>query len=64
MNILTIPRKLNKDLKIFIMQTVSEFLNDPDFGLVLTGKAKKRLRQETVSKKKPVSFLEIKRKYQ
>ncbi|MEK7146867.1 MAG: hypothetical protein AAB772_01285 [Patescibacteria group bacterium] len=63
MSVLTVKRKLSKDVKIFITQALSEFLNDPDFGLELSEKTKKRLRQANTSKEKPISFSEIKKKY-
>jgi len=60
---LTITRKLTKEVKTFIIQVVNEVLSDPDFGLELNEKAKKRLRQANVSKQKTVPFSEIKKKY-
>lgn len=63
MNTITIPKKLNKEIKTFIVQTVNEVLNDPDLGLELSEKVKKRLRQANVSKQKTVSFSDIKKKY-
>lgn len=56
MNTITIPKKLNKEIKTFIVQTVSEVLNDPDLGLELSEKVKKRLRQASISKQKTVPF--------
>ena len=60
---ITIPRKLNKEVKTFIVQAIYEILNDPDFGLELSEKAKKRLRQSLISKQKTISFSEIKKRY-
>ena len=60
---ITIPRKLNKEVKTFIIQAIYEILNDPDFGLELSEKAKKRLRQSLISKQKTISLLEIKKRY-
>lgn len=60
---ITIPKKLNKEVKEFIVQTINEVLNDPDFGLELTERAKKRLRQASLFKQKTVPFSEIKKKY-
>ena len=60
---ITIPRKLNKEVKTFIIQVIYEILNDPDFGLELSEKAKKRLRQSLISKQKTISLLEIKKRY-
>ena len=60
----TIPKKeLTKEVKIFIVQAINEVLNDPDFGLELSEKAKKRLRQALTLKKKTISFSEIRGKY-
>lgn len=63
MNTITIAKELNKEVKTFIVQIVNEILNDPDFGLELSEKAKKRLRQANVSKQKTIPFSEIKKKY-
>ena len=44
---ITIPQKIGRtslrELRPFIVQTISDVLNDPDFGLELTERAKKRL---------------------
>ncbi len=58
-----IPKELTKEVKTFIVQAVNEVLNDPDFGLELSEKARKRLRQALTPKQKTISFSEIKRKY-
>ena len=63
MNTITIPKKLNKEVKTFIVRAVHEVLNDPDFGLELTAQAQKRLRQASASKQKTVPFSEIKKKH-
>lgn len=63
MNTITIAKELNKEVKTFIVQTVNEVLNDPDFGLELSEKAKKRLNQAGVFNQKTISFSEIKKKY-
>ena len=60
---ITIPRKLNKEVKTFIVKAIYEILNDPDFGLELSEKAKKRLRQSLISKQKTISLSEIKKRY-
>ena len=59
----TLPKKLNRDLKEFVVQTIYEVLNDPDFGLELNEKVRKRLYIFSTSKKKTVSFSDIKKKY-
>ncbi|PIS39449.1 MAG: hypothetical protein COT33_01890 [Candidatus Nealsonbacteria bacterium CG08_land_8_20_14_0_20_38_20] len=63
MSTITIPRKLNKEVKIFIVQAIYEILSEPDFGLKLSEKAQKRLRQALISKQKTISLSEIKKKY-
>ena len=60
---ITIPKKLNKEVKSFIVQAIYEVLNDPDFGLELNEKAKKRLRRALISKQKTISFSEVKKRY-
>ena len=63
----TMPQKISSaslhELKPFIVQTISEVLNDPDFGLELSGRAQARLRQARESSGKTISFNDIKRKY-
>lgn len=63
MNMATIPQKLDKEVKIFIVQTINEVLNDPDFGLALTERAKKRLRLGNISQTDTTPFSKIKEKY-
>jgi|GEM_PF-3465385 len=62
MNTITIPKKLNKEVKYFISKAIYEVLTDPDFSKELTAKAKKRLKRALVNKK-TTSFLEIKKRY-
>jgi len=50
----TIPKKLTKEVRIFIIQAIYEILNDPDFGLELNEKVQKRLRQVLATKQKPI----------
>lgn len=63
MNTVTIPTKTNKELEVSIVRAAYQVLSDPDFGLELSNKAKKRLRQAETCDKKTISFLEIKKKY-
>lgn len=63
MTLATAAKKLPSAVKNLIAQTVIEVLNDPDFGLELTEKAKKRLRDASLSNKKTVPFSVIKRRY-
>ena len=60
---ITIPKTLDREMKIFISQKISEVLNDPDLSLVLSEKAKKRLQLANIPQKKTVSFSKIKEKY-
>jgi len=60
---ITIPKKINKKLELSIIRAAYQVLSDPDFRLELSNKAKRRLRQALISKKKTVSFSEIKKKY-
>lgn len=55
--------KLNKELKTFVAQIVEEIVTDPDFGLELSEKAKKRLRQATTYKGKTFLLSDIKEKH-
>jgi len=56
-------KKLPGEIKSLIAQTVIDVLNDPDFGLELTEKAKKRLRDASLPNKKMIPLSVIKRKY-
>lgn len=56
-------KKLPGEVKSLIAQAVIDVLNDPDFGLALTEKAKKRLRDASLSGKKMLPLSMIKRKY-
>lgn len=60
---ITIPTKIKKELEVSIIRAAYQVLSDPDFGLELDNKAKERLRQSLISKKKTVSFSEIKKKH-
>ena len=60
----TVKREiLGVKVKAFIVQTIREILDDPDLGLELSEKAKKRLRQVSSSNQKTVPFSEIRIKY-
>jgi len=63
MAIATITKKLPKEIKTLVAQTVHDVLSDPDFGLELTGKVQKRLRLVSNSRKKNIPFNQIKKKY-
>ena len=63
MNIVTSTKKTKSELKALIVQAVYEVLQDPDFGLELTEKVKKRLRAARASEERTIPLLEIKKKY-
>ena len=63
MSNIAISEKLTPQIKSFILRAIDEVLNDPDFGLELREKAKRRLRQALSSKQKTTPFAEIKKKY-
>ncbi len=54
---------LQTKVRVFVVNAIKEVLDDPDFGLELTERAKKRLRQTSRSKRKTISLSEIKRRY-
>ena len=64
MNSVTITKKsLDTKVKPLIMQAIHEVLRDPDFGLELSERAKKRLRKAIKSGQgKGTPFSEIKKK--
>ena len=55
--------KTKNEIKTLVIQAVQEILSDPDFGLKLSEKAKKRLLQANTSKGKTAPLSEIKKKY-
>lgn len=60
----TLGRQLvNPEMKTFIMRAIQEVLADPDFGLELSEKAKKRLSQVSKLHRKAVPLYDIKKKY-
>lgn len=63
MSTITISPKINKKAKTVIAQLVSEILSDPDFGLELSDKAKKRLLDADKRRTKTITFDEIEKKY-
>lgn len=62
MSTIALPRKLNGEVKSWVIQAVQDILNDPDFGLELTKQAKARL-QKAKRVQKTIPFSEIKNKY-
>lgn len=55
-------KKMNNQIKALVSSAVFDVFNDPDFGLDLSAKAKKRL--ATFSKKnRTISLGQIKKKY-
>ena len=59
----TVSHKLPSQVRAFIFQTIQDVLNDPDLGLVLSQKAKNRLKQVKVLKAKNIPFSEIKKNH-
>jgi hypothetical protein len=62
MSVIVLPKKLNREVKHYVVRAVNEALSDPDFGLELSKEAQKRL-HEVVKSKKSIPFSEIKKKY-
>jgi hypothetical protein len=60
MIVTTLGRKATPAVRSIIVQAVQEVLGDPDFGLELSARAKRRLQQERTRKQKTVPFSEIK----
>ncbi len=54
---------VKSEIKTLIIKTVFEVLNDPDFGLELSEKAKSRLRRARLRKTKTTALSEIKKRY-
>ena len=61
MNTLT-ARKMNNQIKALVSSAIFDVFNDPDFGLELSAKAKKRLSLSSKNNK-TISFSQIKKKY-
>ncbi|MFA5937270.1 MAG: hypothetical protein WC822_05355 [Candidatus Paceibacterota bacterium] len=61
MNTLMI-KKMNNHIKALVSSAVFDVFNDPDFGLTLSAKAKKRLSLSSKNNK-IISFNQIKKKY-
>ena len=59
----TTKKILSTQEKAFIVTALQEILEDPDFGMELTEKAKKRLERERVSSQETVSLEELKKNY-
>ena len=59
----TIYKKLKSELRQFIVETIHQVLDDPDFGMELSERAKKRLEQARKSRKRGIPASEIRRKY-
>ena len=61
MNTITV-KKMNNQIKALISSAVFDVFNDPDFGLELSAKAKKRLSRSSKSYK-TISLSQVKQKY-
>ena len=55
--------KTSVEMKSLIMRAVRETLSDPDFGLGLDNKVKRRLKKSRLSKNSGMSLAEIKKRY-
>lgn len=55
-------KKLNQKIRAFVAQIVLEVLADPDLGLHLSTKAKRRLAKANASKEVLVSLADIKKR--
>jgi hypothetical protein len=55
-------RKMNNQIKAFVSSAVFDVFNDPDFGLDLSAKAKKRLSSYSKNSK-TISYSQLKKKY-
>ena len=58
-----LTRKLSPQVKTFIVETVREVLEDPDFGLELRENFKKKLERRQRSQRKSVPLDEIVKRY-
>ena len=64
MNIITKEnKKITPVIKAFIVETIKDVLEDPDFGLELSTKSKNRIKEIPTLLKKKVSLADIKKKY-
>ena len=54
---------VSNEIKALIIKTTVEVLNDPDFGLALSEKARSRLRRARLQKSVTIPLSEIKKKY-
>jgi hypothetical protein len=61
MNTLVV-KKMNNQIKALVSSAVFDVFNDPDFGLTLSAKAKKRLSLSSKNSK-TVSLSQLKKKY-
>ncbi len=61
MNTITVG-KVNNQIKALVSSAVFDVFNDPDFGLDLSNKAKRRLSVSS-KKSKNISLSQIKKKY-
>ncbi|KKR62140.1 hypothetical protein A2643_02125 [Candidatus Nomurabacteria bacterium RIFCSPHIGHO2_01_FULL_39_220] len=57
-----VAQKMNNQIKALVSSAVFDVFNDPDFGLELSAKAKKRLSM-TYKNNKTISLNQIKKKY-
>ncbi|OGG41011.1 hypothetical protein A2118_01875 [Candidatus Kaiserbacteria bacterium GWA2_50_9] len=63
MTMATKQHLLSPDIKAFIMESINDVLEDPDFGLELTEGFKKKLQVAKRSKVRTISLEEVRKKY-
>ena len=56
-------KEISAIVRLEIVMALREIIDDPDFGLEFTEKAKKRLRLALIKKQKGIPLSEIKKKY-
>ncbi|OGI65937.1 hypothetical protein A2914_01440 [Candidatus Nomurabacteria bacterium RIFCSPLOWO2_01_FULL_41_21] len=56
-------KRIDNQIKALVSSAVFDVFNDPDYGLNLSAKAKKRLSTPSNKKNKTLSLNQIKRKY-
>ncbi|MEK7192450.1 MAG: hypothetical protein AAB646_02975 [Patescibacteria group bacterium] len=58
-----VSKRIETKTRVFIVEAVKDIVSDPDFGLELTKKAEKRLKQARGIERKTFLLSEIKKKY-
>ena len=58
-----VSKKLSADAKEFILKAIAEIVHDPDFGLHLSARTTKRLREAAAYAGATISAPDIRKKY-